>query len=242
MTAAPTESSNPGPVPTTLPLESGNGGLTQPTLWVLQTAGCQWALAARTPKTWPHLSQAANTCVSAKGGVSTPLTALACTGEKRVTQLTPGRTCPKEATLRWHIPTYSRCSLSAPHGEDCSGILISPLAWRTSGVWPDTFPVTHRGFCKSTRATPPRPVPEVGQHQVQYPLPFPSLPSSIQGSEVLTPQGAELPGDSLKWVVVPGVCEVRCPGPNQGLAHELPCGVPVDLVRRGPSPLWAGDA
>lgn len=26
MTAAPTESSNPGPVPTTIPLESGNGG------------------------------------------------------------------------------------------------------------------------------------------------------------------------------------------------------------------------
>lgn len=69
--------------------------------------------------------------------------------------------------------TYlQRCSLSAPHGEDCSGILISPLAWRTSGVWPDTFPVTHRGFCKSTRATPH--VPSLRWASTKFSTPCPS--------------------------------------------------------------------
>lgn len=82
------------------------------------------------------------------------------------------------------------------------------------------LPSDPQGLLQIHQGHPPCPVPEVGQHQVQYPLPFLSLPSSIQGSEVLTPQGAELPGDSLKWVVVPGICEVRCPGPNQGLAHN----------------------
>lgn len=173
MTAAATESSNPGPVPTTIPLESGNGGPTQPTLWVLQTAGCQWVLAARTPKTWPYLSQATNTCISAKGGVSTPLTALACTGEKRVTQLTPGRTCPKEATPRWHIPTYSRCSLRVPHGEDRSGILISPLAWRTSGGLARHLPSDPQGLLQIHQG-PPHHVPSLRWASTKFSTPCPS--------------------------------------------------------------------